>query len=90
MNRRDSVVATIVAVLWGLNLIAGKIGVGLVPPLLFSGLRFFFWLLRLLSRSFRWTAAIGGICSYYLSFSEPVILVLALSGSPVLTQQPQQ
>lgn len=26
MNRRDSVVATIVAVLWGLNLIAGKIG----------------------------------------------------------------
>ena len=40
MSRRDSVAATIVAVLWGLNLIAGKIGVGIVPPLLFSGIRF--------------------------------------------------
>ena len=40
MNGRDTAAAVITTVLWGFNLIAGKIGVGLVPPLLFSGLRF--------------------------------------------------
>lgn len=40
MNRRDSIAAILAAVLWGFNLVAGKIGVGLVPPFLFSGLRF--------------------------------------------------
>ena len=40
MSRRDSAAALVVAVLWGLNIIAGKIGVGVVPPLLFSAIRF--------------------------------------------------
>ena len=40
MSRQDSAAALLVAVLWGLNIIAGKIGVGVVPPLLFSAIRF--------------------------------------------------
>ena len=40
MSPRDATLATMAAVLWGFNLIAGKIGVGAAPPLLFTGLRF--------------------------------------------------
>ncbi len=40
MTRRDIALATMAAVLWGFNLIAGKIGVEASPPLFFTGLRF--------------------------------------------------
>jgi O-acetylserine/cysteine efflux transporter len=40
MSRRDTALATLAAVLWGFNLIAGKIGVEAAPPLLFTALRF--------------------------------------------------
>lgn len=40
MTPRDAALATMAAILWGFNLIAGKIGVGAAPPLLFTGLRF--------------------------------------------------
>lgn len=40
MTPRDATLATMAAVLWGFNLIAGKIGVGVAPPLFFTALRF--------------------------------------------------
>ena len=40
MTPRDASLATMAALLWGFNLIAGKIGVDVAPPLFFTGLRF--------------------------------------------------
>lgn len=40
MTRRDVALATMAAVLWGFNLIAGKIGVEAAPTLFFTALRF--------------------------------------------------
>ncbi|MFL2771386.1 MAG: DMT family transporter [Rhodospirillaceae bacterium] len=40
MSRRDGWIAVLAAILWGFNLTVGKIGVGIVPPLIFCALRF--------------------------------------------------
>ncbi len=40
MNRRDSLLAALVAVVWGLNFVVIDRGMGEVPPLLFLALRF--------------------------------------------------
>ncbi|MDG2244172.1 MAG: EamA family transporter [Rhodospirillaceae bacterium] len=40
MTPRDTALATMAAVLWGFNIIAGKVGVAAAPPLFFTALRF--------------------------------------------------
>lgn len=40
MNARDTLLATIVVVVWGINFVAAKIGTHEFPPLLFTALRF--------------------------------------------------
>lgn len=45
MPARDVLLVLAVVTIWGLNFVAIKVGVGEVPPLLFTGLRFTFTLL---------------------------------------------
>jgi drug/metabolite transporter (DMT)-like permease len=40
MSRRDSLLAALVAVLWGFNFVVIDWGMGSVPPLLFAAIRF--------------------------------------------------
>jgi len=40
VNRRDSLLAALVAALWGFNFVVIDWGMGAVPPLLFAAVRF--------------------------------------------------
>jgi len=77
MRPADIAVAVLIAVIWGLTFVAMKVGLNVLPPLLFSGLRFLLASLPLVflvgrpDVGWRWILAIGltlGACMVAFQF----------------------